>query len=381
MKIIYQEPVKFHKRKKPGFMGEGGCLILTEDRLLFSKSPVYTGKKAAPPDTQLEKLHREGKVKLEIPFSSIIEAGADSLMLCPYLMVRCRTPMGEEVYSFIHSEPAALMSFTPWVEEIYRRMREFRKEETLGREAGELKRSIVIVDQSHDQEGQTRNLRMATTVNGICSQLNLTAPIALRGSPNNELFVANQHLLPKTLLIILFGMKEGKFQREELELIYDYVRNGGQLILTAYSPYDPPNTFVEPFGAKFLKGVIEDEVNNDGQHKDHIIVRNLADHPVNAGVNAISFGQYGCYPIEASRGAIVLASSSINAKPPNSPVAALIPYGSGQAIITGQTSLFQDNFINNLDNERWLRNIITSFASQRIPTYLPPPPPPPPPGF
>jgi uncharacterized membrane protein len=161
-------------------------------------------------------------------------------------------------------------------------------------------------------------------------------------------------------------MKSGKFERQELELISDYVKNGGRLLLTASSPYDPPNSFIEPFATKFIKKEIVDEINNDGKHKDHIIVKDFADHPLNAGVNAICFGKYGCYPIEANQNAVVLASSNNSANPANAPVAALVPYGNGLVLIIGQTRLFKDDFIEKSDNEKWLKNIINFLASEQI---------------
>ena len=131
-------------------------------------------------------------------------------------------------------------------------MMEIRKLEAPSIGEQKLERTLVIVDQSHDQEGQTRNRVIVDAVNGTCSKLGLDEPFALQGRPDDKLFIANQHLLPRTVLIILFGMKAGKFEKQELKLISDYVKNGGRLLLTAYSPYDPPNFFTEPFATKFL---------------------------------------------------------------------------------------------------------------------------------
>jgi hypothetical protein len=379
MKIIRQAQVRLHRKETPGVLGEGGWLFLTEDKVVFAKTGMRVIYKALYNEKELEKLYNEGKVKLEIPISSIIEAAADTKLATPYLRVRYRSQKGDKVLSFIHAGDMIVSSYSSFVEDIYRIKMEHRQREAPGKEAERLQRDLVIVDQSHDQGGQARNAKIVDTLNGVCSQLQLAVPLALQGHPTDELFITNQHHLPNTALLILFGMKKGKFEKKELALICDYVKNGGQLLLTADAPYDPPNIFLEPFGVKLLKEIIEDEINNDGKHKDHIIVKNFSNHPVNAGVNAACFGKYGCYPIEASPNAIVLASSSNNAKPPNLPVATLTPYGNGQILIIGQTSLFQDDFVNKLDNERWLKNIITFLLSQQTPTYLLPPPPPPPP--
>ncbi len=357
MKIILKDQVSLHKKEKPGvFGGKAGWLFLTDDKLVFVKTK------------ELDKFHREGKAESEIPLSKIVEVASDFRLGTPYLTVRYRSEQGEDILSLIHDTAAQQVEvdYAPWVEAIHERMKEIRqsKAPTVGEKTPE--RTLVIVDQSHDQEGQTGNRIIAEAINGVCSKLGLDEPFALQGHPRDKLFIANHQLLPRTVLIILFGMKAGKIEQQELELISDYVKNGGRLLLTAYSPYDPPNSFIEPFGTKFLKKRIVDEISNDGKHKDHIIVKDFVNHPLNAGVNTICFGKYGCYPIEVSQNAVVLASSSNSANPPNAPVAALVPYGNGQVLIIGQTRLFQDDFIEKSDNEKWLRNIITFLVSEQI---------------
>jgi hypothetical protein len=369
VKIILQDEISLHKKEKPGVFGsKGGWLFLTDDKLVFVKTGWRGAIRACYSEEELDKFYKEGKVGLEIPLSNIIEISSDTRLGNPYLTVRYRTEQGEDVCSLLHKSTAAqvILDYTPWVEAIYKRMKEIRKLEAPSIGEQKLERTLVIVDQSHDQEGQTRNMVIADAVNGICSKLGLDEPFALQGHPDDKLFIANQHLLPRTVLIILFGMKAGKFEQQELELIIDYVKNGGRLLLAAYSPYDPPNSFIEPFATKFLTPEIVDEISNDGKHKDHIIVKDFADHPLNAGVNAVCFGKYGCYPLGVSQNAVVLASSSNVADPPIAPVAVLVPYGNGHVLIIGQTRLFQDDFIKMSDNEKWLRNIINFLVSEQI---------------
>ncbi len=369
MKIVLQDQVSLHKKEKPGVFGsKGGWLFLTEDKLVFVKTGWRGAIRACFSEKELEKFYKEGKVGLEIPLSSIIEIGSDIRLGNPYLTVRYRTEQGEEICSLLHNSTAAqvVVDYTPWVEAVYKRMKEIRKLEAPGVGEQKLERTLVIVDQSHDQEGQTRNRMIVEAVNGICSELGLDEPFAIQGRPSDKLFIANQHFLPRTVLIILFGMKAGKFEQQELDLIRDYVKNGGRLLLTAYSPYDPPNLFTEMFATKFLKPEIVDEINNDGKHKDHIIVKDFADHPLNAGVNSICFGNYGCYPLDVRQNAVALACSSDVANPPIAPVAVFMPYGNGHVLIIGQTRLFQDDFVEKLDNEKWLRNIINFLVTEQI---------------
>lgn len=199
----------------------------------------------------------------------------------------------------------------------------------------------------------------------MSNRLSFTETFALQGRPENELLVTNEHLLSSTLLLISLGTKAGdKFSQNEHTLLQRYVENGGRLLLTTCSPETPPNQILDPFGVTFERDVIKDAVHHAGRHNDHILVKDLADHPINNGVTTIRFGNYGCYPLQIHNPeAITRASSSEHAEPPKAPVAALVPYGAGQVVVIGQTRLFQDDFINEVDNQQWFENIFTFLTS------------------
>lgn len=222
-----------------------------------------------------------------------------------------------------------------------------------------------MVDQSHDQDDRGTS-QIAEVVNSMSNRLNLNEAFTLQGRPENELLVANEHLLPRTLLLISLGTKsDDNFSEKELELIKKYVENGGRLLLTAFSPEDPPNKIIDSLGLMFVKNVVEDELHHAGRHKDHIIVKDLADHPINKGVETIRFGKFGCYSLQIENPeAIILASSSEHTEPPKAPIAALASYGMGQVIVVGQTRLFQDDFIDEVDNRRWFENIMTFLTAK-----------------
>jgi len=225
-------------------------------------------------------------------------------------------------------------------------------------------RFMFIVDQSHDQDDRG-TIKIANIVNNICDRLQLSEPFAIQGSPDNELLVKNKHLLSKAAVLMSIGIKSGeKFSREERGLIDEYVRDGGNLFIAASPPETPPNELLEQLGAKFGEKKIQDEKHHAGRHKDHIIVEDFTNHPINEGVKSIHIGKFGCYPIEIENPqTTVLAFSSRDAEPPLEPIAALLSHGAGKAVIIGQTRLFQDDFIEKLDNRRWLQNIISYLAS------------------
>jgi len=207
-------------------------------------------------------------------------------------------------------------------------------------------RFMFIVDQSHDQDDRG-TIKIANIVNNICDRLQLSEPFAIQGSPDNELLVKNKHLLSKAAV-----------------LMSEYVRDGGNLFIAASPPETPPNELLEQLGAKFGEKKIQDEKHHAGRHKDHIIVEDFTNHPINEGVKSIHIGKFGCYPIEIENPqTTVLAFSSRDAEPPLEPIAALLSHGAGKAVIIGQTRLFQDDFIEKLDNRRWLQNIISYLAS------------------
>jgi hypothetical protein len=116
---------------------------------------------------------------------------------------------------------------------------------------------------------------------------------------------------------------------------------------------------IEKFGLKFIQTKIEDESNHEGRHDDHIIVREFGDHLINKEVNAVSLGDYGGFPIEASNSeAFILARSSRDSSPPNSPISVIVPYGEGEVLALSQTVMLQNKFLDKHNNKKFLENIL-----------------------
>jgi hypothetical protein len=352
--------IRSNEKEKPSiFSLVSGTLILTNRRLLYLKSRLGTTIYGKREDYERD-LKKKGS--FEIPIPTIIDMESDYHKLIPYFNVKYQTDSGPQFRCF-WSEHAANM--TEWVEGIYQEMEKIR--EVSKPEEGERpERDLVIVDQSHDQV-QSQIQKIVEMVNGVPSRLNLEEPIALQGKPKDELLVANEHLFPRTVLLMSIGTKSGKnFSQREIDIVVDYVRNGGKLFISSWPPWDPPNHILEHFGIQLSGETIVDEVNHDGKHNDHIIVRDFADHPINDGVETICFGDYGCQFLETENPEIsVLAFSSVEASPPKAAVAALVHFGEGQVCVIGQTTLFQDQYVDKYHNARWFENMLEHLLSEK----------------
>ncbi len=371
-KIIKQTTqIKSNAKEKPSLSTlRSGTLVLTDKRLLYVKSKLGITIYEKMEDLE-EDLRKKGS--FQIPLSTIREIQSDRHRLVQYFNVNYETDSGLKFQSFWSEQN---IDMTVWVEAIYEELKRIKKTERPVEAGKRRERIFVIVDQSHEQD-TTSSAKIVEAVNGMCNRLELEEPIALKGRPKDELLVANQHLLPETALLISLATKKGdKFSAKEHDLIEKYVKNGGRFLITSYPPWEPPNSILEPFGVKIGETAIKDEFHHEGKHNDHIIVEDLISHPINEGVETISFGDYGCYPLEIDYPeAITLAFSSKDAEPPKAPVAALIPYGEGRVIVIGQARLFQDKIIDNFDNEKWFENILSYMfkEEQKIITEEKPP--------
>jgi hypothetical protein len=348
------------EHEKPRMMArQRGTLLLTPRRLIWIKESggqhLYHRQEEYEND-----LTRKGG--FEIPISQIKEVHADTYYLTPYVNITYTTESGTKAYSFIDANTEDM---TPWFDAINDALKAHYASSST-KTAGV--RNLIIIDQSHDQDDQGTT-QIADIINTQCQRIGVGEPLAFYGRPNNELLVTNEHLLPSSILFISLGTKSNdKFSQKELILLKTYVKQGGRLLLTTCSPEKPPNELINAFDAQFDTTVVTDEYHHAGRHNDHIIVEDLTAHPINQNVSTLRFGKFGCHPLRIQNpDAITLASSSEHADPARAPVAAILPYGQGQAVVVGQTRLFQDDFIDDADNRRWFENLITYLTSPTLP--------------
>jgi hypothetical protein len=350
------------ENEKPRMMTrQRGTLLLTSQRLIWIKES--RGQQSYQRQEEYEHaLTRKGG--FEIPISQIKEVHSDTYYLTPYVSITYTTDSGTKAYSFIDANTEDM---TLWFDAINNALKAHYTSSSTKTEGI---RELIVIDQSHDQDDRGTT-QIADVINTQCQRIGVGEPLALYGRPNNELLVTNEHLLPSTLLFISLGTKSSdKFSQKELTLLKSYVEHGGRLLLATCSPEKPPNELIDAFGAQFDTNVVTDEYHHAGRHKDHIIVGDLIDHPINQNVSTLRFGKFGCYPLRIQNpDGVTLASRSDHATPSRAPVAAILPHGKGHVVVIGQTRLFQDDFIDEADNRRWFENMLTYLTSP-----APPPP-------
>jgi hypothetical protein len=345
------ERVGSEEDDKPSLLnGDTGTLIVTNLRILYLKEKINIEENL----DYYEERVREG-LGFQINLKDIRSINSDSHKLINYIRVE-HGDVPRKVHCFWPSGGGSQDQVISWVNDIFDPLKEIRK-------TGEGGRDLVFVDESHDQDDRG-NLGIADILGEICIEYGLNEPDVFVGSPQDRIIEANNHLLKRIKLITSFGLGKKDPFRDETNILLEYVREGGNLFITANPPYDPPNEFLERFGVTLDNMDIKDAVNHVGRHDNHILVQDFAEHTINNGIKCIRIGDYGCYPLNISNPMIIpLAFSSKDADPPRVPIAALIPHGGGYILLVGHNRLFQDKYIEDEDNQQWLRNILSFLLS------------------
>jgi DNA-directed RNA polymerase subunit L len=174
----------------------------------------------------------------------------------------------------------------------------------------------------------------------------------------------DKDLLNETAMLISIGTQRDKFEQSDTNILKNYVQNGGTLFLTPIPKKKPPKKLADIFGISFGEKAIRDKKNH-GVFQDHIKVKDFQEHPANKEIKSIMFGDHGCYPIHFTKNSgTPIAMSSKDSNPPNSIVAAEIPYGEGSVIVVGQCRIFMDDYIGEENNSEWLYNLLEYGLSQ-----------------
>lgn len=348
------------------FGSKRGDLVLTNRRLVFIQTGWGIHIKAYDTVKDLVNAEKERGAYLEIDLLKVVEVASDSHMMSPYFTVKYETPHGITTRHFF--VPAGTY-FEPekWVicikeagnEVRYDIMQEEIEEE---KEAGEFKRDIYIVNMTRTAfAGKNVNNLFIEMLRSSRPELTDEDVILFDGGPQDEVYVALKNYLPRAALITFFGLKSDKFSDEELDNIEEYVREGGRLVISSDAPWDPPGKLAKVFGIEFGINRVKDLEHHEGKHNDHIIVTDLADHPLNYDVSFICFGDYGGHPLKIiDRHSETIAYSSNKAEPPEAAVTSLFSYHEGEILVIGQTCLFDGNFIDmeSFDNRKWFENIV-----------------------
>lgn len=226
-------------------------------------------------------------------------------------------------------------------------------------------RKYGISDRSHGELPPFGTKEASKIIDSLASSYNLELQ-TLEGKPKDELLYEMRHQLEETRVLQLSGLWESdKFSEREIEAVKEYVEEGGRLLVMRTDIMgSDASQIVEPFGLSFTDQRVKDELHHEGRHKDHAIISNLAEHPINKDIKSFCFGDRGSSTLEVTNpDAIVLASSSRDAEPPNAPVAVLVPYGTGWVLAIGGVTWFKDKYMKQFDNAQWFRNIYTFLFS------------------
>jgi len=379
--VAYKGNIFFKEGGEPGVFGNRqGDLALTNRRLVFIKTgALHLGSYQTV--EKIEKALKEREGSFAISLLDILEFGADSSWLGPYIYVKYQTEEGLKTCCFWSN---TYFDTKEWTRKIFDEANKARMPSPEEMEGGP--RDLILVDASHLKYiGREALDGMLEILNRLRGDLGLDEPTVLGGKPKDRVIEEHRVLLPRTRLIIFLGVSDNKFDEEDVKLIKRYVERGGRVFLTVDPPYGPPHRLTVPLGFRFSINVIQDKEHHEGKHKDHIIVSYLSPHPVNEGVKRICFGDYGCFPIHLEDGvnATILARSSPEADPPGAAVAVHIRLGEGEIIAVGQTCLFQGRYmkLEGFDNARWLENILSFLlrsplgeeaeGAEELPRYCP----------
>jgi hypothetical protein len=349
------------------FSLRNGSTVLTNKRLIFLRSRLGTTSYDS-----IEKIEKDLQKKdsFSVDRESITGVYSDIKLRVPYLTLEYKEG-GETKYA---SFAAADLNYDLVIKLLLmfrRKVRERDPDYVKTRQ-----RDQILIDQTHGQQDiihQTIvDVIRSSAIEQDCEDLLFITDS--RSIPEERKRTWNKalDLLKDTAIFASIGTQRDKFNPEDLDILKDYVQDGGTLFITPDPKKKPPNNLTEVFGFSFGEKAILDRKNH-GVFRDHIIVRDFQDHPANKDIESIMFGDNGCYPIilDGDVG-VPIAISSPDSNPPNSTVAAEIPYGEGRILAVGQCRIFMDDYLGEENNFNWLENMMNyALSTDKNVTVIP----------
>jgi hypothetical protein len=340
------------------FTLRNGSTVLTNKRLIFLRSRLGTTSYDS-----IEKIEKDLQKKdsFSLDRENITGVYSDTKLRVPYLTLEYQEEGETKHASFTPSD----YNYDLVIKLVLMFRRELRERDPDYVRSRE--RDQILLDQSHDQ----RDIAYQTLVDVIRSS-------AIEQDCEDPLFITDSKsiseerkrpwdravdLLSDTAVFASIGTQRDKFNQQDKSILKEYVQEGGTLFITPDPKKKPPNNLTEVFGFRFGEKAISDRKNH-GVFRDHIIVRDFPDHPANKDIESIMFGDNGCYPIILDEDTgVPIALSSPDSNPPNSIVAADIPYGEGRVIAVGQCRIFMDDYLGEENNFTWLENMMNYALS------------------
>ncbi|MGQ4874376.1 MAG: DUF4350 domain-containing protein [Promethearchaeia archaeon] len=184
-------------------------------------------------------------------------------------------------------------------------------------------------------------------------------------------------LLEKSDILVLGCPVDDYFSRPEIKSIIDYIRNGGNcLLITEYGGDFLQKTNLNDivgkyFSIYFRKDIVKEE-NPENENCNSILsIRQFENHPITNQLREVVIG--GTCSLSIGRGVTPLlyttrdswsevldGSMKFFREDENYPriIAACTEYGKGKVVAIGDVDIFTNDFIERLDNKKFILNIL-----------------------
>lgn len=264
--------------------------------------------------------------------------------------------------------------------------------------AGDPNDAWILVDQIHTtkQNPELKLIRDNYSYQGMHGYHDLFQHLKKNGYPFRYIDYTpenDERLTPeilkdfKVLFINLVSADRPDFTAEEISAIHEWVEGGGGLFVIAdhtnvYYHAERINPILKPMGIEVLYHTALDKPPEYGiQGGAWIIVRNFTDHPINEGVDAISFETGG--PLKSEFATATLSDDGwgdfwietpdkpgfygnwrLDEDEPTGklPVVAAAEYGEGRVAVVGDQNIFGDEWLFMVQNFEAATNIFEWLA-------------------
>ncbi|MBU7042753.1 MAG: ThuA domain-containing protein [Theionarchaea archaeon] len=182
--------------------------------------------------------------------------------------------------------------------------------------------------------------------------------------------------------VIMMVQPHGILQDSEIQALTSFVFKGGGLIICgeqevgwSQSSRDSYNKLGRTFGVTFTATSIDDPTHKKGCYCTPII-HNMIEHPITEGVAEIvlykpcALWLVGDNALPIARGDDDTHTIGTNRIMGEDVIAvAVAEYGRGRVVVVGSTTIFDDSFINQPDNQTFCVNILNWVSVKAPPSY------------
>lgn len=179
--------------------------------------------------------------------------------------------------------------------------------------------------------------------------------------------------------VVMLYQPNGILQDSEIDALVSFVFKGGGLIICgeqevgwSETSRDSFNRLGRPLGIIFTATSIDDPTNKKGCYCTPVI-HNLIEHPINEGVTEIvlfrpcALWMVGDTALPIARGDDDTRTVGSNNIVGEDVIAvAVVEYGKGRVVAVGSTTIFDDSFINQPDNQTFCINVF-NWVSEEAP--------------